>query len=84
MDITGGHELRVSGGVESSDEQQWLELDCCRPKNRGRTVLCSETKWATSSKTDCSLKHSLCVCVRVCLYVFINATFGTRVPQDYV
>lgn len=53
MDIAGGQGLRVRGGVECSDEQQWLELDCCKPKNRGKAILCTGTKWATSGKTDC-------------------------------
>lgn len=61
MDITGGQGLRVRGGVESSDEQPWLELDCCKPKNRDRNILCSGTKWTTSNKTDCSPTHSLCL-----------------------
>lgn len=73
----GGQRLRVRSRVESRDEQQWLELDCCKPRNRVTTILCTGNKRVTSNRTDCSLPF-----ISMMLNVYLTQTY--RSLQDCV
>lgn len=70
VDITGAEGDR--GGFGCSDVQQWLELDCCIPKNRGTTACCyTKLDMAIKCQIQCIFIHSFKIIITIIILLII-------------